>query len=91
MDLSKRTLIASCDGVMHEADDTYSIEHTENKIITHSGLFENEIGPGVLQSREQSACLLRECQWHKALEVTTFPFCHCFQEFLKDDACWKLD
>ena len=25
-----------------------SIEHSENKVITRSGLFENEIGPGVL-------------------------------------------
>ena len=28
-------------------------EHSENKIITQSGLFENEVGPGVLQSSIQ--------------------------------------
>ena len=25
----------------------FPIEHSENKVITHSALFQNEIGPGV--------------------------------------------
>ena len=29
------------------------IEHSENRIITQSEVFENEIGPGVLQSSVQ--------------------------------------
>ena len=44
------------------------IEHFENKIITQTGLFENKIGPGVLQSRVHQTCLLQECLRHKALE-----------------------
>ena len=32
-----------------------SMEHSENKIITHSVLFGNEVGPGVLQYSVQSA------------------------------------
>ena len=43
-------------------------EHSQNKISAQSGLFENEIGSGVLQSSVQRTCLLQECQRHKALE-----------------------
>ena len=39
-----------------------SIEHSENKIIAQSGLFENEIGPGVLSSSVQQPLALRECE-----------------------------
>ena len=36
-----------------------TIEHSENKIIMQSGIFENEIGPGVLlQSHAPSQRLL---------------------------------
>ena len=41
------------------------IEHSDNKSITKSGLFGNEIGPGVLQSKAQQTRLLQECQRHK--------------------------
>ena len=34
------------------------IEHSKNKIITQSWLFENEIGPGVLQSSAQQTRVL---------------------------------
>ena len=31
-----------------------------------SGLFENEIGPGILKVNVQKTCVLQECQRHKA-------------------------
>ena len=43
-----------------------SIKHSENKVITLSGVFENEIGPGVLQSSILKSCMLWECQSQKA-------------------------
>ena len=42
------------------------MEHSENKIITHSALFGNGVGPLVLQYRVQSAWVLQECQKRKA-------------------------
>ena len=52
-----------------------SIEHSENKIITQSGLFENEIGAGVLQSSVQQTGVLQEYQRHKpcATDYMSFP------------------
>ena len=32
-----------------------AVEHSENRAISQSELFENEIGPGVLQSNVQQA------------------------------------
>ena len=46
-------------------------DHSENKIIVQSGLFENEIGPGVLMSSVQKTCVLQEHQRHKA-EATEY-------------------
>ena len=43
----------------------FLIEHSENKIITQSGLFENEIGPGVLQPSAQQTGMLQEYQRNK--------------------------
>ena len=43
-----------------------SIEHSGNKNIRQSGTFQNEIGPGVRQSRVQQARTLEECKMHKA-------------------------
>ena len=40
------------------------MEHSENEIITLSRMFENEIGPGVLQSRVQQTRVLQEYQKH---------------------------
>ena len=42
-----------------------SIEHSENKVIMQSGLAEDEIGPGVLQSSIKLTCLLQEYLAHK--------------------------
>ena len=38
------------------------VEHSENKIITHSGMFENELASGVLQFIVQQTGMLKECQ-----------------------------
>ena len=38
------------------------IEHSENKSIIQSGLFENEIRPGVLQSSIQQTRVLQDFQ-----------------------------
>ena len=35
------------------------IEHSEDNVITQSGVFENEIEPGVLQSSVQKTCFAR--------------------------------
>ena len=40
------------------------IEHSENKVVTQSGLFENEIGPEVLQSSVRQTPALQENQKH---------------------------
>ena len=42
------------------------IEHPENNIIAQSGLFQNEIGPGVFQFNAQWTWTLQKCQKHKA-------------------------
>ena len=42
------------------------MEHSENKTIVRSGLFENEIGPGVLNSILKKTCALKKCQRQKA-------------------------
>ena len=36
------------------------MEHSENEIITQSGLFENKIGPGELESSAQQTLVLQE-------------------------------
>ena len=41
------------------------MEPSENKIITHSGLFENEIGPGVVQYMDKKTEKLQEYKLHK--------------------------
>ena len=41
-----------------------AIEHSENKMITQYGLFENDIGPGVLQSSVYQTRALQEYQKH---------------------------
>ena len=38
------------------------IEDSENKIITQSGMFGNEVGPGVLQSSVRQTRMLQEYQ-----------------------------
>ena len=38
-----------------------TIEHPGNRIIFQSGMFENEIGPGVLQSSVRQTGVLEEC------------------------------
>ena len=43
-----------------EYSKTEAIEHSENTSIRQSGPFENEIGPGVLQSGVQQAWILEE-------------------------------
>ena len=41
------------------------LEHSENKMITQSGLHENEIGPEVLYSSIQQARVLQDIQRRK--------------------------
>ena len=67
------------------------IEHSENKIVTQSGLFENEIGPGVLNSSIQQIRLLEEYQMHKP-SVTEYvsilsKFCEIFADCMFSE-CW---
>ena len=52
-------MIFSCSG------HNLAIDHSENGIITQSELFENEIGPGVLQSNVQQTRALQEHRRHK--------------------------
>ena len=40
------------------------IEHSKNRIITQSGMFENEIGPRVLQSSIRQARVTQEYEWY---------------------------
>ena len=42
-----------------------TIEHSGNRIIFQSGMFENEIGSGVLQSSVRQTRVLQEYQRHK--------------------------
>ena len=42
-----------------------TIEHSENKNITQSGMFENEIEPGVLQCSVRHSRVLQEYLRHK--------------------------
>ena len=42
------------------------LEHSEDKIITQSGLFESEVGPGLIEFSFQETLTLQECQKHKA-------------------------
>ena len=42
-----------------------TVEHSENRIIFQSRMFENEIGPGVLQSSVRQTRVLQEYQRHK--------------------------
>ena len=41
------------------------IEHSKNKIIALSRLFENEIGAGMLQSSDRQTFVLKDCQRYK--------------------------
>ena len=59
------------------------IEHSENKIITQSGLFGNEIGPGVLQSSVQQTRVLQEYQRHKPCATDYVSFCPYFMNYLQ--------
>ena len=58
-----------------------SKEYSDNKAIVQSGLFENEIGPGVFQFSVQQTCSLQESQRHKAYVTDNgsimSPFCPC--------------
>ena len=42
-----------------------TIGHYKNRVITQSGVLENEIVSVVLQSSVQQTCILQECQKHK--------------------------
>ena len=46
--------------------DRTGIEDSENRVITQSELFENEGGPGVLQSSIEQRCMQLECQRQKS-------------------------
>ena len=61
------------------------IENSENKIITQSRLFANEIGPTVLQSRVQQYACCKNAKGKTRRKVTTFYFCPCCLEFLHGD------
>ena len=47
--------------------ETRAIDHSENKLITLSGLFESKLGPGKLQSSVQQTRPVQECQRQKVL------------------------
>ena len=42
------------------------IEYSGDKIITRPGLFESDVGAGVLQSSIQQTCAVQECGMQKA-------------------------
>ena len=71
-----------------------SIEHSENKIITQSGLSGEKIGPGVLHSRVQQTSVLQEYQRHKQCAtnyVSLFLFCELFADctgIANNDLAW---
>ena len=54
--------------LLHLAPVTFrpGLPYSENRIIVQSGLFENEIGPGMLKSSVQKTCVQQERQRHKA-------------------------
>ena len=66
-----------------------SIEHSENRIITLFELFDNKIGPGVLQLTVQKICTLQENQGHKesATENVSIMslFCGILLEYMFDE------
>ena len=59
------------------------IKHSENKIITRTGLFENKIGPEALHSRAQQTRALEEYQMHKLSATDMCRFCLGCVKFLQ--------
>ena len=55
----------------------------KKRIITLFGLFENEIGPGVLQLTVQKVSTLQENKGTRSQPLKMFRFCPCCLEFLK--------
>ena len=71
-----------------------TIEHSKNKVITPSGMSENEIRPGVLMTSVQQACLLQHAtvsQGTSLRELFKFQLCRYCLELLQSNACWKLN
>ena len=62
------------------------IKHSENRIIIQSVMFENEIGPGVLQSSVRQTRVLQEYQRHKPRPADYVPIlsmlCEMFGNFM---------
>ena len=53
-----RFVVMEITGKLTIKEAVFPLEHSENKIITQSRVFENEIEPGVLQSCVLKACIL---------------------------------
>ena len=69
---------------MHYPKVNIEIEHSENKIITQSGLYENEIVPGILQSSIQQIRVLQKHQMHKPCATDYVPFLSLIYELFAD-------
>ena len=61
-----------------------TIEHSENKIITQSGMFENEIGPGLLESSVRQTHALQEYQRHRPCATDYVSILSMFSEIFAD-------
>ena len=57
----------------------------KTKLSRKSGLSENEIGPGVLESSVQQVCLLHQYQWRNRGKLTKFRLCPCCLKFLQNN------
>ena len=60
------------------------IEHTENRMIAQSGMFENEIGPGVLQTNMQQRRVLQDFKRHKSCSTDYVSFLPPFYKLFAD-------
>ena len=59
------------------------IEHSENKIVTNSGMLENEIRPGVLQSSVRHTRVLQEYQKRKSRAADYVSILFVLPDFLR--------
>ena len=69
--------------------ENFAVKNTDNRAfqktsITPSGLFENEIGPGVLQFSFQQTRLLQEYRRHETYAADNVSFLFLFYELSAD-------
>ena len=60
--------------------------HSDNNVPVQSGLFKNQIGPGVLKSSVKNPYVLQERQTHKA-EVTEYVSILSFFSMILTEKC----